>query len=303
MKRTHFVVLLTVLLVNLAGCGGTTDPSVATTVTLSPTTLSFSSLGDTQELTATVRDQDGATINGASVTWESLSSSIASVSPTGLVEAVANGTTTITVTSGSASETASVTVTAPANAEMIAITGTWLVQTWTITQVAAPMTVVSPFVTAPVGRPDPIDDATLFLYDDGTLLSIFNYPDTLRTNSPPPPDEIFLDASEYPVNTWCVALAADVSFCEGAAADELIIDPGDTDEQIWTFARTGDDMTLTGGAGVVYDFGAGDEPATFMMTLDRVLIDYNRPQLSTETPPPRRPTDPDHLQGSLHRPI
>ncbi len=68
MKRTHLLGLLTVLLVNLAGCGGTTDPSVATTVTLSPTTLSFSSLGDTEQLTATVRDQDGATISGASIT-------------------------------------------------------------------------------------------------------------------------------------------------------------------------------------------------------------------------------------------
>ena len=110
MKRSHLLGLLTVLLVNLAGCGGTTDPLVATTVLLLPTTLSFSSLGETQQLTATVLDQNAATINGASVTWESLSSSVASVSSTGLVEAVANGTATITATSGSASGSASVTV-------------------------------------------------------------------------------------------------------------------------------------------------------------------------------------------------
>ena len=70
-------ILLTVLLVNLAGCGGTTDPPVATTVMLSPTTLSFSSFGETQQLTATVLDQNGTTISsGASVTWESSSSSV-----------------------------------------------------------------------------------------------------------------------------------------------------------------------------------------------------------------------------------
>ena len=94
--KTDLLGLLTVLLVNLAGCGGTTDPSVATSVTLSPTTLSFSSLGDTEQLTATVRDQDGATISGASITWTSSSSSVASVSSTGLVAAVADGTATIT---------------------------------------------------------------------------------------------------------------------------------------------------------------------------------------------------------------
>ena len=100
--------LLTVLLVHLTGCGGTTDPPIATTVTLSPSTLNFSSFGETQQLTATVLDQNGATISGASVTWESSGSSVASVSSSGLVTALADGTATITATSGSASGTAAV---------------------------------------------------------------------------------------------------------------------------------------------------------------------------------------------------
>ena len=51
----------------LLGCGGGDDPAgpsagddpvaVATTLTVSPTTLSFSSLGATEPLTATVLDQ------------------------------------------------------------------------------------------------------------------------------------------------------------------------------------------------------------------------------------------------------
>jgi len=123
MKRTHLL-LLAVLLVNLAGCGGTTDPSVATSVTLSPTTLSFSSLGDTEQLTATVRDQDGATISGASITWTSSSSSVASVSSTGLVAAVADGTATITATSGTASGTASVTVVIVCSTSTVSVTAT-----------------------------------------------------------------------------------------------------------------------------------------------------------------------------------
>ena len=108
--------VLTLLLLILAGCGETesptetTDTPVATTVTLSAATLSFSSLEDTQQLTATVRDQNGATMSGTPVTWVSAASNVASVSSTGLVTAVADGTATVTATSGSASETASVTV-------------------------------------------------------------------------------------------------------------------------------------------------------------------------------------------------
>ena len=90
--------------------GGSAPTPVATTLTLSATALSFSSLGGTEQLTATVRDQTGATMGGASVTWASSASSVVGVSSTGLVTALAQGTATITATSGSASGTASVTV-------------------------------------------------------------------------------------------------------------------------------------------------------------------------------------------------
>ena len=105
-----------VVLVSLSilGCGsdapvGPPTP-VATTLTLSATVLSFSSLGTTEQLTATVRDQNGAAMSGASVAWASSASSVASVSSTGLVAAVADGPATVTATSGSATGTASVTV-------------------------------------------------------------------------------------------------------------------------------------------------------------------------------------------------
>ena len=143
LARTPLRALLTVLLVSLAGCGGTTDPPIpppAATVTLSLTTLSFGSFGDTQQLIPTVRDQGGAQISGASVTWESSSSSVASVSSAGLVAAVANGTATITATSGSASGTASVDVnTIPGTWELVELDGgvPRTGETWTFTATTA----------------------------------------------------------------------------------------------------------------------------------------------------------------------
>ncbi len=87
-----------------------TVQQVAASIVLSPTQLSFSSVGETQQLTATVHDQNGAAISGASLTWSSSASTVASVSSTGLVTAEADGTATITATAGSATEAASVTV-------------------------------------------------------------------------------------------------------------------------------------------------------------------------------------------------
>ena len=82
----------------------------AASVVLSDTVLSFASLGDTTQLTAEAKDADGQSISGGSFTWASSDTTVASVSTTGLVTAVANGTATITVTSGSASATASASI-------------------------------------------------------------------------------------------------------------------------------------------------------------------------------------------------
>ena len=120
---------LSVLLFSLLlwSCGGDDTPTsptstptpVATSITLSPTSLSFTSVGATFPLSSTVKDQNGATMSGATVTWATSDASVATVSSTGLVTAVANGTETITATSGSASDTASVTVAIPAIAVMV----------------------------------------------------------------------------------------------------------------------------------------------------------------------------------------
>ena len=109
----------TCLVFLVISCGGgdpgtsPTDPSgsvdpVATTISLSLSSLTFSSLGETQSLTATVQDQNGQTMS-ATATWASSDAAVASVT-TGLINAIGNGSATITATSGSATGTASVTV-------------------------------------------------------------------------------------------------------------------------------------------------------------------------------------------------
>ena len=104
------VALLLSLSILSCGSDAAGPTPVATTLTLSATVLSFSSLGATEQLTVTVHDQNGAAMSGASVAWASSASSVASVTPTGLVTAVADGTATVTATSGSVAGTVSVTV-------------------------------------------------------------------------------------------------------------------------------------------------------------------------------------------------
>ena len=120
--------LFSLLLASCGGDGSPTEPTptptptptpVATSITLSVTSLSFTSLGETQQLSATVKDQNGATMGGASVSWASSVTSIATVSSSGLVTSVAEGSATITASSGSATSTAAVTVALPNIAVMV----------------------------------------------------------------------------------------------------------------------------------------------------------------------------------------
>lgn len=108
------------LISTFSGCSGdsATTPTppppppepVVTTVSLSASSLSFTSLGETVQLSATVRDQNGNTMSGQQVTWTSSSAETATVSASGLVTAAGNGAGTVTASAGSRSATASVQV-------------------------------------------------------------------------------------------------------------------------------------------------------------------------------------------------
>ena len=126
----RYIRLSAVLLLLACSDGGTTPTApptpttpVATSITLSATSLSFSSLGATQQLSATVKDQNGATMSGASVTWATTEAAVATVSSSGLVTSVGNGTGSVLAVSGSINTTAAVT---DANGEVMSgATVTW----------------------------------------------------------------------------------------------------------------------------------------------------------------------------------
>ena len=89
------------------------DPPPAprpTAVSVSPATAELTAVGATVRLAAEVRDQNGQTMAGATVTWTSDAPAVATVNSAGVARAVANGTATITATAGDASGSASLTV-------------------------------------------------------------------------------------------------------------------------------------------------------------------------------------------------
>ena len=81
-------------------------------VTVSPATASVPA-GQGVQLTATLKDANGNTLTGRTVTWSSDNTAVATVSGSGLVSGVAAGAATITATSEAKTGTSAITVTAP----------------------------------------------------------------------------------------------------------------------------------------------------------------------------------------------
>ena len=89
--------------------------TAVTYVGLNKSTVTFTSVGATEQLTATTLPA------GASVSWASSDTSVATVSNTGLVTSVAGGTATITATAGSLTASCSVAVELPTVASISAV--------------------------------------------------------------------------------------------------------------------------------------------------------------------------------------
>ena len=121
MTRHRTLIRLSAALAGVAlvwACGGdsptvppTPEPARPATVTVSPATADLTALGATVQPTAEVRDQNARVMAGATVTWSSGDTSVATVDASGLVTAVGNGAARITASAGNASGSAVVTVT------------------------------------------------------------------------------------------------------------------------------------------------------------------------------------------------
>ena len=88
-------------------------PPVVTTVSVAPAAMDLD-VGETQAIAASAFDAGGRVVTGRTVTWESEDAGVASVSPTGVVRAVAVGSTRIRATIDGVWEVVTVRVTPPA---------------------------------------------------------------------------------------------------------------------------------------------------------------------------------------------
>lgn len=150
------------------GCGGSSDGgtppvTVASVLITAPLAApSFATLGRQAQFAAVAKDAGGATIAAATITWSSTNTGVATVSGSGLVTVVGNGTTSITATSGGIpSSPVTVTVAQVANSMALspatisfgAIGSTRQVSATLLDSAAHPMTTPAPtFTNAPSGK-------------------------------------------------------------------------------------------------------------------------------------------------------
>lgn len=97
------------------GCTAATDSPTPTSIAASPDPITLVSIGQTQQITASVKDQNGNTMSGQTITYSSNASGVASVSNSGLVTAVSSGNATITLAAAGLTEQVAVAVNQTAN--------------------------------------------------------------------------------------------------------------------------------------------------------------------------------------------
>src|SRR5205823_2074521 len=111
-------------------------PAAVASVDLTPPSATVQ-VGQTVQLTAIPRDANGNALSDRAVTWTSNNTSVASVSPTGLVTGVVAGSATITATSEGKGGTSSITVTNVPVASVDVTPPTATVQTGQTVQLSA----------------------------------------------------------------------------------------------------------------------------------------------------------------------
>ena len=110
-QQTAKIFLLIALVIGLTNCGsdGTGPGNGGNSVSISRTSVTLTFLGETTQLTATVRNSKNEPVSGQ-VAWSSDAPTVATVSSNGLVTAIGNGQATLTAAAEGLSATASATV-------------------------------------------------------------------------------------------------------------------------------------------------------------------------------------------------
>ncbi|MGH7580343.1 MAG: leishmanolysin-related zinc metalloendopeptidase [Gemmatimonadales bacterium] len=138
------------LLLAAAGCGGSgsSDPPTPAEITLNSADITLAAAGQSQQLVATVLDQDGDPIPDATVQWTASEPTVVAVSTAGLLTAQGPGDAQVTATAGEAVATAEVVVQSTASVEIADGNG----------QTAAPSTAVptAPAVLVRDGGSNPV---------------------------------------------------------------------------------------------------------------------------------------------------
>jgi len=178
------------------------------------------------------------------------------------------------------------------NPEILDLVGTWNVLSEVYTRTS------DGFIQDNLDDPLEASESYIVFYDDNDVLFVTNYVDTLDATTG---DDLGVE-SFFDAFAWCVQLADDDHRDHFHARDDclsaddpadLIIDEGGSDELFLTFSRNGDNMTISSNltsappvvAGdpripIMYDFGAGDEAAMLVITMERIILDIERPPLT-----------------------
>lgn len=83
--------ILLAMAIGTAGCGGTSDPPVATDVVVSPAVDTITVTGGTIRFSAQVLDQRGSPMSGVPVDWSVQPSYVAGIDATELATALGSG--------------------------------------------------------------------------------------------------------------------------------------------------------------------------------------------------------------------
>ena len=164
------------------------------TVTISPPSASVEE-GTSMALTATARDAAGNVLSNRPVAWTSASTAIATVSASGLLQAVAVGNTTITATVEGKSSAVAVTVTPPPPANVASVT----------------VTLNSPVLS--VGQ---VTTAKAYAYDENGMLLT---PQTINfTSSDPATATVSIDGRVRALRAGSTTITAEVDGETGIAS-------------------------------------------------------------------------------------